>query len=232
MNNRFPILTDYARIPIAFTVDRILEITPVDNGLGGLILRETTVDSPYVKDYDALEGNTPASWAARWNISNWGMISAFVDGKLIGGAVLAWRTDAVALLDQRTDLTLIWDLRIHPDFRHQGVGQMLFRAAEAWARARTCRQIKVETQNINVPACRFYAKHGCVLGAINRFAYPDFPAEVQLLRYRDDRLIEFQCRTAVEWTDVSMSATPFMQFDRSGMPDVVSTLSASAIGTP
>ena len=34
---------------------------------------------------------------------------------------------------------------------------------------------KVVTQNINVPACRFYMKQGCVPGAIDRFAYPDFP---------------------------------------------------------
>ena len=99
--------------------------------------------------------------------------------------MLAWRTDALDLLEKRTDLTVLWDIRVHPDYRHQGVGQTLFRAAEAWARARTCRQIKVETQNINVPACRFYAKQGCVLGAIHRHAYPDFPTEVQLLWYKD-----------------------------------------------
>ncbi len=38
---------------------------------------------------------------------------------------------------------------------------------------------------INVPACRFYAKQGCVLGAIDRYAYPDHPDEVQLLWYKE-----------------------------------------------
>src|SRR5262249_49981091 len=70
-------LTEYSRIPIAFTVDRILEVTLVDNGLGGLLLEETKLDAPYVKDYDAIEGNAPASWPARWDLSNWGMITAF-----------------------------------------------------------------------------------------------------------------------------------------------------------
>ena len=28
-----------------------------------------------------------------------------------------------------------------------------------------------ETQNTNVPACRFYARQGCRLGATHRFAY-------------------------------------------------------------
>jgi hypothetical protein len=41
--------------------------------------------------------------------------------------------------------------------------------------------MKIETQNINVPACRFYAKHGFILGAVNRFAYPELPDEVELI---------------------------------------------------
>ena len=89
------------------------------------------------------------------------------------------------MLENRTDLTVLWDIRIHPDYRRQGIGQALFRAAETWARSRGCRQLKVESQNVNLPACRFYAKQGCVLGAIDRFAYADLPDEVQLLWYKD-----------------------------------------------
>lgn len=64
-------------------------------------------------------------------------------------------------------------------------GAALFRAAEAWARARRCRQIKVETQNVNVTACRFYARQGCVLTMVDPSAYPGLPGEVQLLWYKD-----------------------------------------------
>jgi hypothetical protein len=46
---------------------------------------------------------------------------------------------------------------------------------------------KSETQNNNVSACRFYAKQGCVLGGINRYAYPDHPDEAQLLWYKEIR---------------------------------------------
>lgn len=61
---------------------------------------------------------------------------------------------------------------------------MLFRAAGDWAGARGCRWLKIETQNINLPACRFYQKMGCTLGAIDRFAYPGQPDEVQLLWWK------------------------------------------------
>jgi hypothetical protein len=43
----------------------------------------------------------------------------------------------------------------------------------------------IETQNINVVACRFYARQGCALRTVNHMAYAEFPNEVQLLWYKD-----------------------------------------------
>jgi ribosomal protein S18 acetylase RimI-like enzyme len=76
---------------------------------------------------------------------------------------------------------VLWDIRVVPERRGHGIGTALFRAAEAFAAARGCRELKVETQNVNVPACRFYQRHGCVLRTVNRFAYPALPDEVQLI---------------------------------------------------
>jgi len=45
-------------------------------------------------------------------------------------------------------------------------------------------RLKIETQNVNVPACRFYQKTGCALGTSDRFAYPGQPGEVQLLWWK------------------------------------------------
>jgi hypothetical protein len=44
--------------------------------------------------------------------------------------------------------------------------------------------LKVETQQINVPACRFYAARGFVLRAVNESAYDGLPEEFQLLWYK------------------------------------------------
>jgi ribosomal protein S18 acetylase RimI-like enzyme len=63
-------------------------------------------------------------------------------------------------------------------------GAVLFRAAEDWAAARGCGWLKIETQNVNAAACRFYQKMGCTLGGIDRFAYPELPREVQLLWWK------------------------------------------------
>ena len=89
------------------------------------------------------------------------------------------------MLEGRQDLAIVWDIRVLPEARGKGVGSALFREAEAWARAKGCRQLKVETQNINVVACRFYARHGCVLRAVNHMAYGEFPNEDQMLWYKD-----------------------------------------------
>ena len=106
----------------------------------------------------------------------------------MGAATVAYNTPGVHMLEERSDLTVLWDLRVHPDFRGQGIGARLFQTAEKWSYSRDnpVHQLKIETQNINVDACRFYARQGAVLGGINRFAYfPTYPDETQLLWYKD-----------------------------------------------
>jgi GNAT superfamily N-acetyltransferase len=92
------------------------------------------------------------------------------------------------MLERRQDLAVLWDIRIQPAARRQGVGKQLFFAAAEWAQGRGCQQMKIETQNVNVPACRFYASLGCELGAIHRYAYAGHPRvghEAMLLWYLD-----------------------------------------------
>jgi GNAT superfamily N-acetyltransferase len=177
-------LAEYARIPIAFEVRRVLEVEARGAGLGGLVLAERAVAVPWVKDYD--EGtDRPAEWARHFDVSRWRSFAAHADGRRVGGAVVAWHAPGVHMLEERRDLAVLWDIRVLPEARGQGVGAALFRAAEAWARARGCRQMKIETQNVNVPACRFYARMGCELGSIDRFAYPGLPNEARLTWYRE-----------------------------------------------
>jgi GNAT superfamily N-acetyltransferase len=89
------------------------------------------------------------------------------------------------MLEGRSDLTVLWDIRVSPDVRGTGIGSRLVQSSEAWAISKGCRQLKVETQNINVPACAFYQAQGFILKAVDRFAYPELPGEIQLLWYKD-----------------------------------------------
>jgi GNAT superfamily N-acetyltransferase len=76
-------------------------------------------------------------------------------------------------------------IRVSPDARGQAVGSALFDRVEEWARSQGCRQLKAETQNTNVRACRFYERVGCELRAVHREAYPELPGEIQLLWYKE-----------------------------------------------
>lgn len=180
-------LAAYGEVPTAFTVRAVLEVAPVDGGLGGLRLAERPAARPYVKDYDADPAHRPAAWAATLDVSRWGVLAAFADGgdarERVGGAAVAWRTHGLEMAQGRPDLAVLWDIRVAPAWRGRGVGVALFRAAAEWALERGARRLVIETQNVNVAACRFYARQGCALGAVHRFAYPDAPGEAQLLWY-------------------------------------------------
>ena len=66
-------------------------------------------------------------------------------------------------------------LYVHAPWRGRGAVEMLFRAAEAWARERRLIGLGLETQDINLPACRFYARMGMVLSGANGMVYRGFP---------------------------------------------------------
>ena len=179
-------LAEYGEVSISFLVRSRLRPQPLSSGLGGLVLSEEEVDPPYLKDYDAY-GEGPATWPNTWDVSHWAIIAAFDGKRRVGGFVVAWKTPGERILEDREDLAVLWDVRIDPEYRRSGIGSRLFTRAAEWAQQRECHQMKVETQNINVPACRFYAAQGCELGIINRHAYSDFPEEVMLLWYLDIR---------------------------------------------
>jgi ribosomal protein S18 acetylase RimI-like enzyme len=186
---RADMLSQYAEIPIAFEVTSVLQIDLINDGLGGIKLREEKVERPYIKDYDACEDSErPKRWPKRFDVSNWGFFIASDENQHVGGAVVAFNTSGVHMLAGRKDLSVLWDIRVHPDFRRSGIGTELFNHAASWSKKRGCRQLKIETQNVNVPACRFYAKQGCRLGEINRYAYAGHPKvghEVMLIWYLD-----------------------------------------------
>jgi GNAT superfamily N-acetyltransferase len=168
------LLTDYAAVPIAFDVRSILSAPS---------LTESRVDPPYVKDYDAI-GDRPLAWSARFDTSQWVMFLARSDGRSLGGATLALGTSGLHMLEDRSELAVLWDIRVVPRARGRGVGRALIGAAETLARTRGYRELKVETQNVNVPACRFYAALGFQLRVVREDAYPECPGEAQLLWYK------------------------------------------------
>ena len=177
-------LGEYESIPSAFEVKTILEVELVDGGLGGMILHEIPVQ-PYIKDYDAGD-ELPTDWPKRYDMTKWGFFLAVMGGTPVGAAAVEFETTGVFMLEARWELAVLWDIRVRPEAR--GAGILLFRHAAEWSKRHGCIQMKMETQNVNVPACRFYQRMGARLGEIHRHGYAAIPAvshEVMLNWYLD-----------------------------------------------
>lgn len=174
-------LESYVRIPIAFEVSSVLEVTENLAAAPKFLLNERRLAIPYLKDYDAIPGNRPTDWPQQFDMSQWRMFIAEIQGQQVGGAIVARKTPELTILEGRDDLAVLWDLRVTLAARGQGVGAALFRAAEDWAKFCGCRQLRIETQNINVSAIRFYEQQGCDLVTIERHAYPEFPDEIRFI---------------------------------------------------
>lgn len=174
-------LASYEKVPSAFEVSEVFDVDAPQRGLDGLRLVLRRLSATYVKDYDLRAEERPSGWSARFPLESWGILSAWRGSDRVGGAAVAWQTPGI---EPRAEMAVLWDLRVVATARRQGIGGALFHAAEQWAKERGARWLKVETQNVNVPACRFYAGRGCTLGGIQRFAYASAPDEVQLFWYR------------------------------------------------
>ncbi len=177
-------LQDYASISIAYDYDRIIQVRPIEAGLGGFYMEEVLLTSIQRKNYDEHKGNTPLDWSLRFDTCKWGFLLAMLGSAPVGGAAIAFGDSDIRLLDDRNDIAVLWDIRIDTKYRNKGIGGQLLSASEHWARAQGAKLLKIETQNINLAACRFYSRKGYSLEAINRMAYEDLPDEVQLLWYK------------------------------------------------
>src|SRR5690606_12460462 len=108
-------LGDHACISIAFEVRTVLDDEVQAGRLGGFRLVARSVTEPWIKDYDQCDEG-PTGWAKRFDISNWGLVSAWNDATRIGGAVIAFDTPGLNMLEGRRDVAVVWDIRIAPQW--------------------------------------------------------------------------------------------------------------------
>lgn len=175
-------LEDYDMIPMETTVKSVFEISLIDKGLGGMKFEEIPV-TPYVHAPSYEEG--PKDWKKMFSLYNWCFYIAYHNEKPVGAIALAYQTEGCNMLKGADDVVVIWDIRVLPTYQRQGIGSKLMDIAYAWAKEKRVRLIKVETQQINVSACKFYLKKGFHLGTIDCYAYGMNPKdEVMLLWYQ------------------------------------------------
>lgn len=170
-------LDEYGNIPFKYKTSTIFKVEKINNGLGGILLTEEPFY--YEKDF----GSKVNHWKKTFDLKNWKIFGAYDNNKLIAGCVLAIKTKDVYMLEDRDDLAVLWDLRVAEEYKHKGIGQNLFNMAKKFAKDNNFKELKVECQNTNYNAVKFYHKQGMVLSIINERAYKDFENEIQLIWY-------------------------------------------------
>ena len=160
-------LQDVNKCDASFTVDSELVLQVED----GIISYSVVSVEPYHKRY-AFEEKDFTSYISNLNKT---IYFAYVDGHLAGqiGVVKHW--NAYAWID---------DFGVDIHFRRHGVGRALMRQVVEWAKIKPLPGIMLETQNNNVPACRFYEDFGFKLHGFDTYLYKGLnPATDEIALY-------------------------------------------------
>lgn len=158
-----------AAIDASFMVSEEGEVTHSEAGLQ-LLPRSVT---PYRKSYlDAREDLE----AAISDDTQAGYV-ALLDGVVVGVVIVSRDWNGMGLVDC---------LAVDPNRRGAGIGAALIDKTKAWAKARGLPAVRLETQNNNLVACRFYERQGFALRGFDADLYrADMPGtrEVALFLY-------------------------------------------------
>jgi GNAT superfamily N-acetyltransferase len=170
-------LAEYARIPSAFVVDRLLRVQRDSVMSPRWTFVEEMLATPFTKDYDAIPHNHPTDWPRFYDTARWRLYSAYAGERRVGGAIVV-PPSSISSTGADELVSEIWDLRVHPEWQRRGVATALWNHIESVV---STPLLRVETQHINVPACAFYAARGCTLSVVEPLAYELLPDEVRLV---------------------------------------------------
>ena len=132
--------------------------------------------SPFLKRYGHDDQDDLGSYI---DVPNRAAFVAWRDGRIAGYVTITTHWNRYAW---------IGGLVVDAAARRHGVGRALMTAAEAWTRQQGLPGIMLETQNVNVAACRFYERCGFTLSGFDQRLYRGFDPdtiEVALFWYRD-----------------------------------------------
>jgi GNAT superfamily N-acetyltransferase len=137
-----------------FTVDSKLVVQVQNGSIGYSVVRV----EPYQKQY-IYEESDYSDYIANPDQT---VYFAYAEGHLAGQLVLTKHWNAYAWIN---------DFVVDSEFRRHGVGRALMQQAVDWAKASRFPGIMLETQDVNVPACRFYEKFGLTLRGFDTYLY-------------------------------------------------------------
>lgn len=120
------------------------------------------LSEPYMKQYP----NDDDDWTEYIEREDREIYLAYLDGICVGQIILRADWNRYAFIE---------DICVSAQARGRGIGTALIQHAECWAKEHNLCGLALETQDNNVLACRFYAKCGFSIGAVNTMLYRNFP---------------------------------------------------------
>ena len=123
---------------------------------------EEIFDEPYEKTYDDDFSYINIDFINNDDVA---VFLYFCDNTYAGNIILwkNWNKDCY-----------IENIDVRRDFRRQGIGKKLIEQAVIWSKERYLKGLRLETQDINLIACRFYQRCGFTLGSVDTLLYRNF----------------------------------------------------------
>lgn len=149
-------LNDFNRIDDSFEVRSVIELSMVQ---GEIRYKIKEVPEGWEKKYNAPKDFDTASVI---NSETAAIFLAYLDDQIAGKIVLKKYWNNFAYID---------DIAVDRSFRRRGIGQQLLHRAISWAREKNFPGIMLETQNINVGACKLYESCGFQIGGFDKLVY-------------------------------------------------------------
>ena len=146
---------DFGTCDMSFTVDSRL-VFRMENGKITYTVSE--VAPPYLKTY----GPRRTDFAEYADADDRMIFLAYADNTIAG---------EVRISDAWNKFALIDDFVVAPKYRRLGVGSTLIRHCVEWAKEKSFPGVTLETQDINVPACKLYERCGFELRGFDTHLY-------------------------------------------------------------
>jgi ribosomal protein S18 acetylase RimI-like enzyme len=124
-------------------------------------ITETLLEKPY--EYKYPNSNDDYS---KYIKNKEKVIYLYYDGDICIGQII--------LIKYWNKYAYIQDICISKDYRKKGIGHKLMDQAVKWTKDKKLKGIMLETQDVNLAACKFYQKYGFILGGVDTMLYSNF----------------------------------------------------------
>jgi len=138
-------------------------IPTYENGMWSYV--EEIYSNSYEKKYDD-EDTAHYDYQKYVNNNDYAIYFYYYDNKCVGQIILHSNWNRYAFIE---------DISVLGDYRGKGIGHALINTAIEWAKQNNLCGLMLETQDVNLLACRFYSKLGMKIGAVDNMLYANFP---------------------------------------------------------